>query len=162
MTDPEQTPSFAARLDAWSIYFPRMVRHPFFGQGVLSAPLSFVDNEYLMRGATTGVIGILSFFWVFGRLARKAFELFKHSTDTFSKQLGLGYFSALLGMLVQAMAITSFTTVRTAEPIYFFAGLIIAENLLKLDIEPGDSRDEIQEKGKQRAAKSSVYSPPHI
>lgn len=140
----ELTPAWQARLNAWRVYLPEVIRHPFIGRGLYFIPPGEIDNEFVFRAVQTGILGLLSFIWVFWNFIRRAYFNLKQRAEQFDVQLSLGYLAAMVGITFHALAATSFTAIRTAQPIYFFSGLIVANYLIILNISPHDSSTELK------------------
>jgi len=146
LTDASLTPSWQARLEAWQQFIPHAIQYPFLGRGLFFVPLGFIDNEYVLRAVQTGFIGLLAFLWLFYRFGRTAFDLYWNSNNSLDRKLGLGYLTALISLAVHALAATSFTTIRTAEPLYFFSGLVIACFLCRYEIQSEHTRLDLQQR----------------
>lgn len=127
-------PSWAARVRAWELYLPTIIKNPFIGEGMFFIPPGEVDNEYVLRGVETGVLGLISFLWVFTGFWLRARRLFLDAVYTVDRQVGLCFTAGLTGMAVHALAATSFTTIRTAEPLYLMAGIVTAGYLMLLGV----------------------------
>ncbi|MFB6355200.1 MAG: O-antigen ligase family protein [bacterium] len=149
----ELTPAWQARLNAWQLYIPTIIKNPFLGKGLYYIPPGEVDNEFVLRGVETGVFGLLSFLWVFWHYVSRAWFNFRQSLKKIDAQLNLGFLAGLAGMVFHALAATSFTAIRTAEPIYFFSGLILANYLIILELEPGDTLHDIHRRESEREFK---------
>lgn len=145
-TSVELTPAWQARLSAWELYLPTIIKHPFIGKGLYFIPPGEVDNELVLRGVETGILGLLSFLWVFISFFRRALFNFRQAMEPIDAQLNLGYLAGMVGLSFHSLAATSFTAIRTAEPIYFFSGLVLASYLIILDIQPEDTTDRIHQK----------------
>lgn len=134
MVNVDLTPSWQARLRAWQFYLPTIIRNPFIGKGLFYISPGEVDNELVLRAVETGVLGALSFVWVFWSFVKRAYFVFREGTQKVFRQLGLGYTAGIVAMSVHSLAAASFTTIRTAEPIYFVSGLVLAAFLQRLNI----------------------------
>ncbi|MFB6346081.1 MAG: O-antigen ligase family protein, partial [bacterium] len=134
MANVELTPSWQARLNAWEHYLPTIIRNPFIGQGLFYISPGEVDNELVLRAIETGLLGVLSMVWVFWNFFKRALFILREGSEKLYRQLGLGYVAGIIGMFCHSLAATSFTTIRTAEPIYFVSGLVLAAYLLRLKI----------------------------
>jgi hypothetical protein len=133
LTETDLAPSWQARLEAWQEYIPVIIRNPFIGKGLFYISPGEVDNEFVLRGVETGILGLLSFLWVLLAFWRRSVKLFK-SEDKIFRQISVGFGAGLLGLCVHSLAATSFTAIRTAEPFYFTSGLVIAAYLMSLGV----------------------------
>lgn len=130
--DMELTPSWKARVDAWKLFLPEVVYNPLLGKGLYWVPLGFIDNEYVLRAVEMGVLGLFSFLWVIITFFKRGFQLFKSAGSKVLRQVGLGYSAGMFGLMFHALAVTSFTTIRTAEPVFLLAGAVVSGYLIRM------------------------------
>jgi hypothetical protein len=119
--------SWSARVVGWQMYGKSLFTHPLLGKGVGSITLAQVDNEYMKVLIETGLLGTLVFFWLLismGKLSLVTFE--KAKNVPLLSAFCLGYLGALLTLAVHGLGATSFTTIRTMEPLMVATGLLVA------------------------------------
>jgi len=131
--------SLQARFMAWKLYWPNIVENFFIGHGLGSVQLGFVDNQYIMELLDTGILGLLTLIWIFVSLIKVSLSIRK-SNDLFIRAISFGFFGGLLGLIIQAMTITNFYTIKTMEPFWFLVGLVVA--LYRIDKEREKSVSE--------------------
>ena len=160
VANAEMASSWSARLDAWIQYLPVIVKNPFIGKGLFFIAPGQVDNELVLRLVQTGFFGVLAFIWVLLSFASRASVLGESDTKIFRK-IGIGYLTGLVGLAFHSLAATSFTTIRTAEPLYFASGLVVASYLLYLNIGAQHSSIELKRKEEQNELRRKThYSRP--
>jgi len=72
------------RLSYWQETFKIILAHPLTGIGVGNFNLAqsrYAHNSYLQFGAETGIIGLISFFWLIGTILRRGLENLKGSKN---------------------------------------------------------------------------------
>lgn len=148
LSNAELASSWNARLDAWIQYLPVIVKNPFIGKGLFFIAPGDVDNEIVLRLVQTGIFGVLAFIWVFASFYSRARVLWM-SDNTIYKKIGVGYITGLVGLAFHSLAATSFTAIRTAEPLYFASGLVLAGYLMYLNIGPQHTSVELKQKEEQ-------------
>lgn len=128
----EEDPSWKARLDDWKFYFPQILDYPLLGQGMSAIPLGYVDNQYMMEALDNGLIGLFCLLWLFWRIFISTYSLYKNNNDPYVQGLAFGFLSSFVALLIQALTITNFYTIRTMEPFWFVTGLISVIPLLEM------------------------------
>ena len=122
--------SWQARVIGWGVYLLGTWNYyPILGKGVGSVGLG-IDSSYVKKFIETGILGLLAFTLILIRLARVGYENIKLGKDPFLKSICIGYLGALAGMIVHAVGVSSFSTIRTAEPFWIFSGLMVATGFL--------------------------------
>ena len=117
------TNSLAFRVQGWRYYWERAMRHrPLLGSGVGSSGLG-IDNEYILRVMETGVVGLFVFLWLLYSKWGIVRRLRRLRGDPLARALATGLTGSLLALMLQALVATSFTTIRTMEPLFFLLGL---------------------------------------
>lgn len=120
--------SWDSRVYAWHAALGRMGPEQWLlGRGVGSMPLGELDNEYVRAFVDAGVLGLIFFAWILGRLGRTAWTT--HGAlprGTFARGYAAGFLIGLFAMLVHAIGATSFTSIRTMESLMFWTGLLVA------------------------------------
>jgi len=115
--------SLAARYQAWTYRWNGwFLKQPVIGTGVGSVALS-VDNEYLLRLCESGILGFALFAWLLFATHRQVRALARARDDPLCRLLSTGTLGAFVGLLIQGIVATSFTTIRTMEPFWFLLGL---------------------------------------
>ena len=124
--DKSKPSSWTARMMGWFIFFMRTWQSdPFFGRGVGSIGLG-VDSSFVQKFVESGFVGVLSFIMILVRLGRHGFEVARNSEDHLLRGIAIGYLGVLVGMSVHAVGVSSFSTIRTAEPFFLFSGIMVA------------------------------------
>lgn len=133
--DPTPTPepvledrSTSIRLN---IEWPRAIRafmkNPLLGTGYSSITLA-TDNDYLRLIGELGFLGFLSFFGIFINLGKKLVfgikQLGKYSN--LEKSFVIGYTSALVGIVINAVFIDIFEASKFAITFWLLSGIIVA------------------------------------
>jgi hypothetical protein len=122
--------SWKARVSGWGVFFwGTWNSYPILGRGVGSVGLS-IDGSYIKKFVETGIIGSVAFLLILNRLGRVGLENIRLSKDDFLKSYCIGYLGAFCGMLVHAIGVSSFSTIRTAEPFWIFSGLMVASGFI--------------------------------
>jgi hypothetical protein len=121
--------SLTARFRAWEYRLNGwFLKQPVFGNGVGAVALS-VDNEYVLRLCEVGVVGFCVFLWFLFTLGDHLLRLFR--MQGLPSVIALGLSAGFAGMVIQGMAATSFTTIRTMEPFWFLLGLLYAALIVR-------------------------------
>jgi len=117
--------SWEARVNCWRLFLPQALDAPLLGYGLGKAPL-WVDNEYVRQIYELGLAGFVLFIVVVWRAARTALNVGRNASSRIFRGFAFGYLAGLVGLLVHALAATSFTTIRTTEPFFIATGLLYA------------------------------------
>jgi hypothetical protein len=118
-------PSWEGKMDAWGMFFPRYVMSsPLFGWGVGLLPLGYSDSEYLKILVETGLIGLCMFLWMVSRMLHMGWHCSWHGPSLFIRSFGIGYWAGVIGLATHGLAATTFTAIRTMEPLMFATGLM--------------------------------------
>ncbi|MCM8796403.1 MAG: O-antigen ligase family protein, partial [Candidatus Omnitrophica bacterium] len=116
-----------ARLDSWKVVlFERFPRSPFFGHGVAKF---FIDGQIFLTLCEVGLVGLFLLGWVFLRLfiiIRNIIELDWVKKDDFAIGLSIGFLSAFIGMLFHGIGTNTFIVIKTMEPFWFMAAIVIS------------------------------------
>ena len=124
--DKSKPSSWTARLMGWYIFFMRTwASDPVFGRGVGSIGLG-IDSSFVQKFVESGLVGVFSFLMILVRLGRIGLEVARNSEDRLLRGIAVGYMGLLVGMSVHAVGVTSFSTIRTAEPFFLFSGMMVA------------------------------------
>ncbi|MDQ7780384.1 MAG: O-antigen ligase family protein [Planctomycetota bacterium] len=126
---PKPPSSWNARVAGWTKYGRTLMTDPLLGRGVGSIKLADVDNEYMKVLVETGLLGSLAFFWLLYAMAKLSLSTYEKAKN--NPLLGaycLGYLGALFTLAVHGLGATSFTTIRTMEPLMVATGVLVAIN----------------------------------
>lgn len=127
-------PSWVDRLAAWRIYLPQIFDYSlFFGKGMSFVPLGYIDNQYIMELLTTGVAGLLCLLWLFWRIFITSYSMYKNTNNLYVRGITFGFLGSFIALLIQAMAVTNFYTIRTMEPFWLILGSIMVLRNLEID-----------------------------
>jgi hypothetical protein len=137
--------SWSARLGALFSTAPLFRKNPVMGGGLGSVELSFVDNQYLMDLLSLGVIGLVTFILLVFKLLKFLLRVFRESEgedNYWLRNAALGLFCGLIGMLVHALTITNFYTIRTMVPFWFLMGVLAAgHRLITTELVTGETTE---------------------
>jgi len=126
----QEDPSWSARLYAWDLYLPRFYNNPFFGYGLSSLPLGFVDNQYVMELLDTGMVGLFGLLWLFWKIFKSLYSFYRNNKDLYARSLAFGVLGGFIAMLIHALTITNFYTIRLMETFWFLLGITMAYALI--------------------------------
>jgi len=116
--------STSARLQSWkNVVMKDWIKHPLLGYGVTG--YRFLDAQYPLILAETGLLGIVAFFWLIYSLLSTALKTYRSTTDRFYKGLSLGFIAGLIALLTHAIGANTFIIVRIMEPFWFLAAIVI-------------------------------------
>lgn len=154
--------SWEARVAGWRHFVPAAMERPILGHGVGSTELGAVDNEYVLRLYSVGVLGLGAFLWLVSRCVRTSYRLQKNEReDRWTGGFALGYLGGTVALLAHGLAATTFTTIRTAEPFFFATGILyVCWNSTRIREEPAEERPTLAELAKLHRARRSGGSPP--
>ena len=86
--------------------------------------VGFVDNQNALVLGEVGIAGMAAYLWVRWRLLAISFHYFMRMDDPLVRGLSLGFFAALVGLLVHSLTGNIFIIVRIMEPFWFLAALM--------------------------------------
>jgi hypothetical protein len=115
--------SAAARIYHWQYGMKKMRESPLFGHGITG--IVFIDSQYFRFLGELGIIGFIIFVWVLMTIFRNTIWAYQVSQDTLSKGLCIGFLAGFVGLLVQAIAVNTFTIVRIMEPFWFLTAIVM-------------------------------------
>ncbi len=121
----ESDSSFYARYTAWKDITPEIMAYPFFGHGVGSMTLGFLDNQYVHELYDTGIVGLFSLLYMNLVIFFTVLRFFRRTKDDLSRGLSLGFMAAQIGMLVHGITLTNFYTILNMEAFWFILALIM-------------------------------------
>ena len=102
------------------------VQSPVLGWGMTGA--GFIDGQYIRVINETGIVGVLTFFYLFYAILKYLFSSYKNREDPFSRSLSLGLFCATIGLLVHGLGASTFLLVRVVEPYMMFMAILVSYN----------------------------------
>jgi O-antigen ligase len=116
--------STSARLRSFKeVVFVDWPKHPVFGYGVTG--YLFLDSQYLRVLAETGLVGLLAFLWLQISLFRRARDVLKTTQDPLFKGVALGFLTGFIALIIHSIGTNTFIIVRTMEPFWFLAAMVI-------------------------------------
>lgn len=140
---PSADPSMGARWAAWQLARDEVSKRPLFGYGVGSRLLGWYDNQFVREAVETGLIGLAVFLWMNLRIFLSVLRLHRTSSGIV-RGMAAGFLGGHAGLLVQALTIENFYTVRTMEPFWFLLGLLMATELAATKELPAIVRPTVQ------------------
>lgn len=115
--------SFTTRFQAeWPRNWNAFLFSPVFGTGYSTLTLA-TDNDYLRALGETGLVGLLSFLFIFvilGIFLKNSVPLVK---DPIIKALLFGLSGGVVGLLINAILIDVFEASKVAEPLWMLLGI---------------------------------------
>ena len=121
-------PSSSERIEKYK-QVPRLfVKSPLVGLGVTGG--GFIDGQFIRVIVETGIIGILTFSYLFYVILKYLYVTYRRTTIQLIKGLALGLFCATIGLLVHGVGASTFMLVRIAQPYMLLLGLLISYNYL--------------------------------
>ncbi|MBF0196705.1 MAG: hypothetical protein HQL32_03305 [Planctomycetes bacterium] len=134
--------SWKARTVGWYIFYTRTWNHdPIFGKGVGSIGLG-IDSSYVKKFIESGILGLLAFAVLLIRIGRIGLYVAKVSKDSFYRAIGVGYMGVYAGMLVHAIGVSSFSTIRTAELFWLLTAITVGVSLIVKEENELEKEDE--------------------
>ncbi|MDY7033529.1 MAG: hypothetical protein SVY10_16675 [Thermodesulfobacteriota bacterium] len=128
--------STSDRLRSWKDVITKdWIKHPILGHGVTG--YRFLDAQYPRVLAETGLLGLVTFFWLICSLFFTTLKTYKNTQDRFHKGLSLGFLAGLGAMLGHAIGCNTFIIVRIMEPFWFLAGIVMMLPLLEMQQKKG-------------------------
>ena len=123
--DDDKPSSWTARMSGWYVFYMKTWNSdPFFGRGIGSVGLG-IDSSFVKKFVESGIFGLFAFVMFLVRLARMGLEVAKEELDHLKRGVAIGYLGILVGMSVHAIGVSSFSTIRTAEPFFLFSGVMV-------------------------------------
>lgn len=123
---PKPPSSWNARVSGWRNFGNSVFSNPLFGRGISATPL-LIDNEYVKQVVDTGLVGLGLFVIMLGIMAHMAFTVAnKAQKEPVIIGFAVGYLAGLTCLAIHALGATSFTTIRTMEPLMVATGILAA------------------------------------
>lgn len=130
-------PSSSERIGRYRDMVDIFVQSPVLGRGMTGA--GFIDGQYIRVINETGLVGVLTFFYLFYAILKYLFSSYKNRKDPFSRSLSLGLFCATIGFLVHGLGASTFLLVRVVEPYMMLLALLVSYNRMT----EGEARGEL-------------------
>ena len=130
--------STSARLASLKEILADWPNHPLLGFGITG--YKFADAQYPRVLIETGILGLLTFFYLLYSIFRLAIDHLKAAKTLYFKGLAIGFLAGYTGILFHAMGANTFIIVRIMEPFWFFAGIVAV--LPSLEHEPEIQRQK--------------------
>jgi hypothetical protein len=122
--------SFTTRFQAeWPRNWNAFLYSPVFGTGYSSLTLA-TDNDYLRALGETGLIGLLTFLFIFVVLGIFMRRTVPDVKEPIVKALLFGLTGGVIGLLVNAVLIDVFEASKVAEPLWMLLGIGVAAGKL--------------------------------
>jgi O-antigen ligase len=115
--------STSARLLSWKNAAVDWVKHPFIGYGITG--YRFVDAQYFRLITETGLLGLITFFFLMVTLFKRAHSIFASADDVFEKGLSMGFLAGFIGLMVHGLGANTFIIVRIMEPFWFITAMVM-------------------------------------
>ncbi len=116
--------STSARIRSFKqVVFDDWPKHPVFGYGVTG--YKFLDSQYLRVLVETGLVGLLAFLWLQISLFRRARDILRTTRDPLFKGVTLGFLVGFIALIVHSIGTNTFIIVRTLEPFWFLAAMVM-------------------------------------
>ena len=146
-------PSASERIDRYRKMVDIFVQSPVLGQCMTGA--GFIDGQYIRVLNETGLVGVLTFFYLFYAILKYLFSSYKNREDPFARSLSLGLFCATIGLLVHGLGASTFLLVRVVEPYMMLLALLVSYNRMT----EGEARGKLHAP-EQRYAYPYLVSAP--
>jgi len=115
--------STSARLVSFKQIMTDWPKHPLIGYGVTG--YGFIDSQLPRVLIETGILGLLSFFYLLYSIFKLAVKKLKEVKTPYFKGLAAGFLAGFIGLLFHAIGANTFIIVRIMEPFWFFAGIVV-------------------------------------
>lgn len=122
--------SLQERVFAFKKMYPTWKKSPLIGWGVMSWDMA--DSQWARTLHEVGIIGLLFWLWIFVRLYKIAWWLFKNQGEGLFKGMCMGYCAALIGLFFHGFGAITLCIVRIMEPFWFMSGLIVSLYLIEV------------------------------
>jgi len=116
-------PSASARIFSWQDSFEAWKERPILGRGISGH--GFIDGQYIRTLPEIGAIGLLALLWLFWVIFKHSILIYKKMDEEFYKGLTLGFIAGFIGLAFHAVTANTFIMIRTMEPFWFVAGIIM-------------------------------------
>ena len=112
----------------FNVEWPRALRafykNPLLGTGFASITLA-TDNDYLRALGETGLLGFISLYLIFIKIAVTGLKYLKISSNKFGKTITIGFLGAMVGLLSNAVFIDVLESSKVAYTFWMFMGIMI-------------------------------------
>jgi len=125
--------SWEARKWSW-LNIPPIVlaESPLLGFGLASAPLCYAESGYVTDFYFTGILGMLSFFWLHITIFKFPCAL-KKSSDPVVRDAAIYFMGGFFTLLLGAISGPTFTAIRTTNIFWIFVGLMAGAYKLMME-----------------------------
>ncbi len=118
--------SFTTRFQAeWPNAWRAFLKNPLLGSGFSTITLA-TDNDYFRALGETGLIGLLSFLFIFLMLGITLKEVNSSINQPLIKAFVLGIAAGTMGLMINALLIDVFEASKVAENLWMFLGIATA------------------------------------
>jgi O-antigen ligase len=145
--------STSARIKSLKESLRDWLKHPILGYGVTG--YNFVDAQYLRVLVETGIVGLLTFFYLLYSVLKLAFDNMRDLKAPLFEGINVGFLAGFIGLLVHSLGANTFIIVRIMEPFWFFTGIIA----VLPELERQSIQAESQVKEIPRGKLASVRTP---
>lgn len=146
--------SFEARQMGWIYYLRRSWDvNPLLGGGMYSTTLG-VDSSFVKKFSESGLLGVLTFSWLLIRMLRIGYEVARNAKNYIFKTYAVSYVGIISAMVMHAVGVTTFSTIRSAEPFFYFSGLMLAVHAMH------KREEQIKEEEKDDEEVLNYFSEP--
>lgn len=115
--------STSARLESFDSAIQAFWEKPLVGYGVTG--WRFIDSQYFRTLTETGLVGMLSLFYLVLRLFQLARDRIRYfSGNSFFRGLSIGFLAGLICLLFHAIGSNTFIIVRIMEPFWLTTALL--------------------------------------
>lgn len=118
-----ETNSFFIRVKNFREGFQAALESPLFGKG-FTFDLARIEAQIPKEAVETGLVGLAMFVYVLWVLAKMTWFVYKHHPDEFVRTLSGGFLCGFAAYMISGLTAVPLSTIRTAEPFWFFAGMI--------------------------------------
>lgn len=118
-----ETNSFFIRVKNFREGFQAALESPLFGKG-FTFDLARIEAQIPKEAVETGFVGLAMFVYVLWVLVKMTWFVYKHHPDEFVRTLSGGFLCGFAAYMISGLTAVPLSTIRTAEPFWFFAGMI--------------------------------------
>ena len=115
--------STSARLVSWKEAFQDFPNHPLLGYGITG--YNFVDAQFPRVLVETGILGLMAFCFLIFSIFKVTLNNLKAIKTPYFQGLAYGFIAGFVGLIVHALGANTFIIVRSMEPFWFFAGIMV-------------------------------------
>ena len=117
--------SAMARIRSYEVIVSRIIpRDILWGRGVSGT--IFVDSQYVLVFAETGIIGLFLFLRILKKIFTQSRRIWKNASLPLYKSMSLGFLTGFIALLFHALTTNTFIIVRIMEPFWFLAAMVMS------------------------------------